>query len=203
MKGEDLRHDRCICRPGFGGIRKTFGLLRRPREFLVCPTPQAVGKKSMISHSLYAILYGQSISHTGLGVLESVVFLLTLIVLFCICKIYLIQQRINLKYLAVALYLVQCMRNGTRGYVSNCRDVSDAILPGCFPLLPGSPQLLHRRLLRHLVNLSCQSYKQSDFCITNAKNRRERIYELKGIHILHKISGKNLVFLLLDKICTI
>ena len=42
MKGEDLRHDRCICRPGFGGIRKTFGLLRRPREFLVCPTPQAV-----------------------------------------------------------------------------------------------------------------------------------------------------------------
>ena len=54
-----------------------------------------------------------------------------------------------------------------------------------------------------MVDLSCQSYKQSDFCITNEKNRRERIYKLKGIHILHKISGKNLVFLLLDKICTI
>ena len=24
------------------GHQKTFGLLRRPREFLVCPTPQAV-----------------------------------------------------------------------------------------------------------------------------------------------------------------
>ena len=60
--------------------------------------------------------------------------------LFRICKINLIQWRINPKYLAVALYLVLYMWNSTRGYVSYCRDVGYSIRPWLFPLLPGSPQ---------------------------------------------------------------
>ena len=60
--------------------------------------------------------------------------------LFRICKINLIQWRINPKYLAVALYLVLYMWNSTRGYVSYSRDVGYSIRPWLFPLLPGSPQ---------------------------------------------------------------
>ncbi len=53
--------------------------------------------------------------------------------LFRICKINLIQWRINPKYLAVALYLVLYMWNSTRGYVSYCRDVGYSIRPWLFP----------------------------------------------------------------------